>query len=180
MRTLKRILITLVAIILVVLIIAAFEKKNYAVERKILIEKPRAEVFSYIKLLSNQNLYSKWASLDPQMKKEFRGTDGTVGFISAWESKDKHVGKGEQEITRIKEGERIDYEIRFLKPFKSTSPAYMITDSLSENQTLLKWGFSGKMNYPMNIMLLFMNMEESIGKDFDTGLKNLKSILENK
>jgi hypothetical protein len=179
MRTLKRILIPVVAIILVVLIIAAFVKKNYAVEREIIIEKPRYYVFNFVKLLKNQNLYSKWANMDPDMKKEFHGTDGTVGFVSAWESKDKHVGKGEQEITKIEDGKRVDYEIRFLEPFKSTSPAYMSTDSLSVNQTLVKWGFSGKMSYPMNIMLVFMDMETSIGNDFYIGLKNLKQILEN-
>ena len=38
--------------------------------------------------------------------------------------------------------------------------------------------FDGKMNYPMNLMLLFMNMDKMIGKDFESGLKNLKTILE--
>ena len=51
----------------------------------------------------------------------FTGTDGTVGFISAWESDIKNVGSGEQEILNIVEGERLGYEIRFLKPFKLTS-----------------------------------------------------------
>ena len=30
----------------------------------------------------------------------------------------------------------------------------------------------------MNIMLLFMDMEKMIGSDLDSGLSNLKSILE--
>ena len=37
---------------------------------------------------------------------------------------------------------------------------------------------SGEMNYPLNIMRIFMNMSEVIGKDFQTGLDNLKVILE--
>ena len=48
-------------------------------------------------------------------------------------------------------------------PFRSQSDAYMVTESLNENQTLVRWGFSGRMNYPMNLFLLIMDMDESIG-----------------
>ena len=34
------------------------------------------------------------------------------------------------------------------------------------------------MAYPMNIMLLFLNMEKMLGPDLQTGLNNLKEILE--
>jgi hypothetical protein len=34
------------------------------------------------------------------------------------------------------------------------------------------------MKYPMNLMLLFMNMEKMVGNDLGNGLKNLKTILE--
>jgi hypothetical protein len=36
------------------------------------------------------------------------------------------------------------------------------------------------MKYPMNIMLLFMNMDEMLGKDLETGLVNLKAVMEKK
>ena len=122
--------------------------------------------------------FSKWASLDPLMKKSYIGTDGTVGFVSSWQSNIEEVGHGEQEITKIVEGERIDYELRFLKPFASTSSAYMTTEVVDENQTKVKWGFNGHMSYPSNLMLLFLDFEELIGNDFQTGLDNLKIILE--
>ncbi|WP_254500404.1 hypothetical protein, partial [Salmonella enterica] len=70
-------------------------------EREITINKSRQEVYDYIKYLKNQNNFSKWAKMDPAMKTEFRGTDGTVGFVSAWESAKKDVGKGEQEIKNL-------------------------------------------------------------------------------
>jgi hypothetical protein len=34
------------------------------------------------------------------------------------------------------------------------------------------------MKYPMNGMLLFMNMDKLLGKDLETSLTNLKHILE--
>ena len=116
--------------------------------------------------------------IDPAMKKEFRGTDATVGFVSSWESTNKDVGKGEQEIKGIKDGERIDYEIRFIEPFASTSSAFMSTEAVSENQTKVKWNFHGVMPYPMNLMQLVMDMDKAIGGDLLTGLTNLKKLLE--
>lgn len=178
MKIFKKILIALVIIITIPLLVALFVKKDYTVEREVAINQPKEVVFGYIKYLKNQNNFSKWATMDPDMKKTYRGTDGTVGFVSAWESQKDDVGTGEQEITKITEGERIDYELRFIKPFESTEKAYMITEGLGDNQTNVKWGFSGRMDYPMNLMLLFMDFEEMIGNDFETGLNSLKRELE--
>ena len=55
----------------------------------------------------------------------------------------------------------------------------MITEVVSANQTKVKWGFNGKFPYPMNLMLLFINMEEELGTALGDGLNNLQAILEN-
>ncbi len=178
MKVLKKILLVIVVLVVILLIVAAFTKKRYAVEREIVINKPKQEVFDYVKLLKNQDNYSKWAMMDPAMKKTYTGTDGTVGFISAWDSDKKDVGKGEQEIKKITEGERLDFELRFIKPFEATEHAYMLTEEASPASTKVKWGFDGHMNYPMNLMLLCMDFEKMIGDDLQTGLNNLKSNLE--
>jgi uncharacterized protein YndB with AHSA1/START domain len=178
MRILKIILIVILILIAIPLLTALFVKKDYGVEREITINKPKQEVFDYVKYLKNQDQYSKWAMMDPDMKKTYRGTDGTVGFVSAWESNKKDVGTGEQEIKKITEGERLDFELRFIKPFEATESAYMVTEPVSENQTKVRWGFSGHMNYPTNLVMLFMNFDKMIGDDLATGLQRLKTVLE--
>ncbi len=178
MKVLKIIGLSLLAIVVLVLIAGLFVKKEMHAEREVVINKPKGEVFSYVKLLKNQNDYSKWGTMDPAMKKEFKGTDGTIGFVSAWESQNSEVGKGEQTITAIKDGERIDYDIHFIKPMESNATAYMITEPVAENSTKIKWGFNGKMAYPFNVMRLFMDMDNMIGADFAAGLTNLKTKLE--
>lgn len=171
-------LLGILGLVVLVLIIAAFVRKDYSIMREINIQMAKLEVFDYLKLLKNQDNFSKWALMDPNIKKEYRGKDGTIGFVSAWQSNIKNVGKGEQEIKRITESDRIDFEIRFIKPFAGTAIAYMTTQTISEKETLVKWGFHSQMKYPMNLMLLFMNMEKMIGNDLSTGLSNLKNILE--
>jgi hypothetical protein len=44
------------------------------------------------------------------MVKSYRGTDTTVGFVSARASENPNVGLGEQQIIAIDEGKRIDFE----------------------------------------------------------------------
>ena len=174
------IIIVILVIIVIPLIIALFVKKEYAVEREIVINRPKQEVFDYIKYLRNQDNYSVWVMLDPAMKKEFKGTDAQPGFVSSWDSNNKKAGKGEQEITKITEGERIDLALHFIKPFEGRATAYMKTTALTPSQTTVRWVLNSAMKYPMNFMLLFMNMDKMIGNDLATGLVNLKTILENK
>lgn len=178
----KKIIIALgMIIVLAVIGVAAFAMfmpTDFAVEREITINRPKAEVFAYAKMLKNQNEWGPWFKKDPGMKQEFRGTDGEAGFVAAWNSEKDDVGQGEQEIKKIVEGERIETELRFTKPFESKSDAYMTMDAVGEGQTKVKWGFTGSMPRPMNLMLVVMDMDKAVGKDFDEGLGTLKAILE--
>jgi hypothetical protein len=111
----------------------------------------------------------------PDRKREFKGTDGTVGYIYAW-SGNKNAGVGEKEIRNIVEGKRIEMEIRFVKPMAATANIIMDTESLSDNQTKVYWSNAGKLNYPVNIFIPMM--EKSVAKDMDISLSTLKNILE--
>ncbi len=172
------ILIVILCIIAIPFIIALFTSKEFKVEREVTINKPKQEVFNYIKYLKNHDNFTVWASFDPAMKKEYAGTDGTVGFVSAWESTHKKVGTGKQTIKGIKDGEQLDMEVRFIKPWENTANAYMKTESVSPTETNVKWGFYNDVKYPMKVMRVFMNMEKMIGKDFDLGLSKLKQVIE--
>lgn len=178
MKTFLKILVALGALVIIIFAVPIFTAKEYSVEKTVVVSKPKFEVFNYIKYLKNQNNYSSWALLDTEMVRIYSGTDGEIGFISAWESEVEDVGKGEQEIIKIEDGRRIDFELRFKEPFESKDHAYMETTELEGNKTQVAWGFNGKMPYPSNIMLLFMDFEKIIGDDLQAGLDKLKVILE--
>lgn len=169
-------LYSIAGLLLLLIVLYQLGPARYDVSRSIEIQKPPQEVFEYLKLLKNQDHWSPWGKRDPGMKKEFRGTDGTVGAVSAWEG-NKEVGSGEQEITRIEPGRRIETELRFLKPWKSTSDAYMEVEP-SGSGTRVRWGFKGENGFPMRLMMLFMSMDKMVGKDFEEGLASLKALLE--
>ena len=89
-------------IILLVLLIHLLTNKELNIEDTIVINQPVEKVFDYIRHIKNQDNYSTWNMMDPDMKKEYSGTDGQVGFVYKWDSsKQKNVGAGEQEIKAI-------------------------------------------------------------------------------
>lgn len=78
------VLYIILGIIALLLLAGLVISKEISATKEIIINKPAGEVFNYIKYIKNQDNYSKWASLDPNMKSEQRGTDGTVGFVNHW------------------------------------------------------------------------------------------------
>ena len=175
MNILITIALVLIGIIALLLIIALFTKKEYFIQREVIINAPQQKVFDYIKLLKNQDYFNKWVMVDPNMKKEFKGTDGTKGFIYGWNG-NKKAGEGEQEIKNMVAGKSIETEVRFIRPFAGIAYANMATETLSDNQTKVVWSNSSAMKYPMNMMVTMI--EKMLAKDMDISLSNLKTILE--
>lgn len=172
-----KIIIVLVAIISVALVVAMFTKKKYNIYREITINKPASEVFNYLKYLKNHDHFNKWAMIDPNKKKSFIGVDGTVGFIYQYDG-NKEAGAGELEITALQENELINIETRFQRPFKNVGQTPYTLQSISANATNVKWGMSSELAYPLNMLLWFLDVDKTFGKDIQTSLVNLKSNLE--
>ncbi len=157
-------------------ILSLIAPKETLVHREILVEKPIDEVFEYVLYFKNQDQWSPWAAKDPNMDKEIIGTDGEVGCISRW-SGNKEVGVGEQELTYVDKNKIIRSELRFEKPFKSVSQAYLEFEEVSGG-TEVVWGFHAENKFPGKIFMLFMDMDKQLGGDFEKGLQQLKKVLE--
>lgn len=168
----------IVGIIVVILIIASMQKDEFTITREITIKRPASDVYNYAKLLKNGDKYNKWVMADPNMKKEFRGVDGTVGFVYAWDSENKQAGKGEEEITKLVEHTLIEHDIRFEKPIKSTAKVVMDIKRQDDSTTVFAWSFTNKMNMMMKVMHLFFNFEKLLGADMQHSLLSLKNNIE--
>ena len=174
---LQTIAIIIILLVGLILLAASMMEKEYSLSSSIIINRPQNVVFDYVKHLKNQERYSKWVMADPKVKLTYTGTDGNVGFRAAWESADKNVGVGEQEIMSIQEGIGYDAEIRFEKPFKGISTANVTTEAMSSNQTKVTTTFNSKTPFPMNIMVPMI--KKMLQKDMDMNSENLKRVLEN-
>jgi hypothetical protein len=136
------ILLVVAGFIALLLLLALFMKKEHYVKREIIIDAPIQKIFDYIRLLKNQDEFNKHAMTAPDRKREFKGTDGTVGYIYAW-SGDKNAGIGEKEIKNIIDGRSIEMEIRFVKPMAVSASIVMEKESLSDDQTKVSWSNGG-------------------------------------
>ncbi len=175
MHIIITILLIVAGIIALLLIIGLFMSRQHYVKREIIIHAPQQKVFDYIKFLKNQDEFNKHAMAGAERKKQFKGTDGTVGYIYAW-SGDKSAGEGEKEIINIIEGRCIEAEIRFTKPMVTSARIIMDTESLPGHQTKLSWSNAGTLKYPVNIFIPMM--KKHVTKDMDLSLAALKNILE--
>ena len=178
MKVLKKIIFLIIALVALILIMGLFVEDEYSVTKTIIVQRNSDDVFKYIKNLKNQSEYSAWEKADPQMKKSYEGNDGEVGFVSTWNSTNDDLGKGEIEIVEIEDGKRIDFKVRFKEPFEADTHVFISTEALGPSSTKVTWNFHGQVAYPMNMILLFMDMESEIGPDLEVGLKNLKKLLE--
>lgn len=176
MNVIISVLIEIGCMITLLLIIALFVKKEYNVNREIVINAPQQNVFDFLKLLKNHDKFNNWANLSPGRKWEYKGKDGIVGFIAAW-SDSKNIGAGEKEIIKIIEGKSIETQITAIKPIKFVATIIMDTESLSPNQTKVHMINSSTLKYPMNLINA-ISAKNAI-KEIDSSLLNLKKLLEN-
>lgn len=160
-----------------VLIVALFVKKGYHIQREVIINRPVDVVYDFLRHLKNQDKFSVWVMRDPNKKQEFRGTDGSVGFVYAWDG-NKESGSGEQEIKALVTNQRIDTEVRFVRPMAAVAQTPFTTEAFGPNQTKVTWAMVSAMKYPMNFVMLFLDFDKLLGKDMVTSLNTLKGLLE--
>lgn len=175
MNILLIILIVLVGLIALLFIAAMLSKKEYRATCDIIIAAPRHKVFDYLKLLKNQDHFNKWVMADPEMKRDFKGTDGTIGFVYGWNG-NKQAGEGELEIKNLLEGKKIETEVRFVRPMPAIAHSNWVMESINDSQTKLSWTNASKMKMPFNIMSSMI--ERMLVKDMNASLANLRAILE--
>lgn len=177
MNILYIILGSLAGLVGLVLVVALFVKKGYSIQREVIINRPVDMVYDYLRHIKNQDQFSVWVMKDPNKKQDFRGTDGTVGFVYAWDG-NKESGAGEQEIKALVQNQRIDTEVRFVRPMAAIAQTPMTLESTGPQQTKVTWAMVSEMKYPMNFMMLFLDFDKLLGKDMVTSLNTLKGILE--
>ena len=176
MKILKIIGWSILVMISIPLIAAQFVPKQYTVSVSEIIQSPRKDVYEYMRILENQKDYSIWVMADPDLKPEIIGTDGTKGAIQRWNSKLDEVGEGEQEITYL-DINRMDVDLRFIRPFKGRAKASNIFNPISENETSVTSVFYSDNTYPMNLPSYVFG-RKMIREAQQQNLRNVKAIIE--
>ena len=176
MKKFFKIMLWFFAIVFILLTVTMFVLgKKYHYEKSITINATPQKVWTHINSMKALNEWSPFMKLDPNMKRTYSGTSGDVGDSFTWDSNVRDAGKGEQKLLEIVPGERIKTAIHFIKPNEGQATSN-ITLTPEGAQTKVSWDMDTEMNYPMNLMKLFMDgfMDDAYGR----GLNSLKEISE--
>jgi hypothetical protein len=174
----KKILLTLVAIIAIILVIAAFQPAQFRVTRSATIAAPAAVIFPEVNDFHRWPDWSPWEKLDPTMKRTLEGPAAGVGAVYAWEG-NSDVGSGKMTITESKPAEVIRIKLEFFKPMPGLCPTEF-TFKPEGAGTNVTWTMTGDKNYISKVVCLFMSMDKMVGGDFEKGLASLKQVSEAK
>lgn len=171
MKPFKYFLATLVALVGLGLMLANFLPRNFETESTIVINRQSAVVYEYVRKIKNQRHYAVWHQNDPDFTHEFKGQDGTVGFVYRWNS--KIYTDGEMTITVVDEGRRMEMNA-YLADLDANVHAEFLVFPVNEQQTRVIWRFSGELQFPKNILLLGYDFQPI----FDQSIAQLKANLE--
>jgi uncharacterized protein YndB with AHSA1/START domain len=176
LETLVIIAVVLAIIIAIVLILAAGKPNTFRVERAATLNAPADKIFPLIADFHQWLNWSPWEGRDPALKRTYSGAERGKGAVYAWEG-NKNVGSGRMEILDANQPSKIVIKLDFLKPFEAhnTAEFTMLPQGSATNVT---WVMHGPAPFMSKLMQVFMSMDRMIGRDFETGLANLKAVSE--
>ena len=172
----KKYTLVIVTLIAALLAYASTKPDTFHVQRSASITAPAEKIFSIIDNFSQWPAWSPWEKIDPAMKKTLSGAANGTGAISEWDG-NSEVGTGRIEITESSPASRITMKLDMLKPFEAHN---IVEFTLASNggATNVTWAMHGHSPYVAKVMSLFMDCDKMVGKQFEEGLENLKTIAE--
>lgn len=175
MKVLKTIGLVVVGLIVLVLVLGLIAPREFEVERTTSINSSPEQVYAVVSDLNTWDQWSVWAQNDSTMVITPGEKMQGEGASYSWTSEES--GDGEQTILSVEENRRIETLIDFGSMGEANG--FWAFEPAGES-TSVTWGFKSKMPYPMNAMMIFYDMDEAVGKDFEQGLANLKELLESR
>jgi carbon monoxide dehydrogenase subunit G len=139
-------------------------------ETEIAAAPPR--VFGFLNDFGQWAKWSPWEKMDPSMQKNFSGASTGKGSAYSWKG-NKKVGEGRMEILDSQPSSSVQIDLQFIAPFKAHNQT-LFTLVPKDKTTHVIWSMTGKKNFMMKLMGVFMDMDKMVGKDFEKGLATLK------
>jgi hypothetical protein len=171
-------IIAIVVLVLVagVLVFAATKPDTFRVQRTASINASAERIFPLINDLHRFNTWNPYEKKDPAIKGSYSGTESGKGARYAFDG-NKDVGKGSLEITESAAPTRVAMQLRMTAPMQADNNIEFTLERRG-TATSVTWSMHGGMPFVAKLMSVFVDMDKMIGKDFETGLANLKAVAE--
>jgi hypothetical protein len=169
-------LLAVIAIALVALLgYAASRPDSFRVERSTRITAPAQQIAPLIDDFHAWSSWSPYEKLDPAMQRTYGGAARGVGATYEWNGNSK-AGAGRMEVVHA-DASRVAMKLDFTRPFRANNLAEftLVPDG---DATAVTWGMTGSSPFMSKLFGVFVNMDNLIGRDFETGLAKLKALSE--
>jgi uncharacterized protein YndB with AHSA1/START domain len=173
---LKKIAVTIVVLLAALLLFATTRPDTFQVARSVRIAAPPEKIFPYLEDFHHWGAWSPWEKMDPAMTRTYSGAASGPGAVYAWAG-NSDVGTGRMEITETVPPSKVMIALDFLSPFETHNTAEFLLGATGDSTTVT-WTMRGPNLYIGKVMGIFVSMDRMIGKDFEAGLVNLKSVAE--
>ena len=165
------VLAVIVAVIAVVLIIASTKPDTFRVARSTSVNAPPEAIYPMIADFHRWTEWSPYETLDADLKRSYGGAQSGPGATYAWDG--KKAGAGRMEIVDVTPPNLVSIKLDFTKPFKATNMAEFSMRP-EAGGTAVTWSMTGKQNLMAKVMGTFFSMDKFVGREFETGLANIK------
>lgn len=144
---------------------------RYTVSRSVEIEAPPEQILPLIVSFREWRRWSPFEDVDPQLTREYRGTDGEVGAEYEW-SGNRRAGAGVMRLAGVAP-EQVEVQVRFLRPFKSSSE-HSFDVAVTATGASVVWTMRWEQTGLMGLFGRLVPMVKVMGETFDKGLASLK------
>lgn len=166
----------LAACIVLLLGYAATQPDNFRVERSIVINAGPEVIVSNLQDFRRWQAWSPWEKVDPAMKRTYGGADSGPTANYTWEG-NSQVGRGRMEILSVTL-EKVTIMLDFYTPWEAHNIAEFTLVPQVDRTTKVTWAMFGPNPFISKLMTVFVSMDSMVAKDFESGLKSLKTISE--
>ncbi len=165
-----------IAVLIVVLVaVGMLLPRQVTVARSIEIDAPAAAIFPYINSLKAMGDWSPWLERDPNVQVSFNEIEAGEGAKMQWQSEQRDVGSGQQEITESKLNEAVVTALDFGEMGVAEAK---LTLTEAEGQTEVTWTLDTDMGAGPVGRWFGLMMDGMVGPDYEKGLANLKALVE--
>jgi uncharacterized protein YndB with AHSA1/START domain len=171
---LKTISLVVAALVATLLIVASTRPGAFRVERSITIDAPPERIFGLLADFRQWSAWSPYEKRDPAMRRTFEGAASGPGAVYAWAG-NREVGEGRMEVVQSTPPSRLTLQLDFIEPFAAHNTAEF-TLAPAQGGTRVTWAMWGPSPFMSRLIGLFVDMDTMIGRDFEAGLANLKTL----
>lgn len=170
-----RFLFVVAGVIVTLGLTIATRPSAFRIQRSVTVDAPSAVIFANLVDLHRWSAWSPYDKLDPGVQKTYLGPASGPG--SSYHYVGRKLGEGRMTVTGIRPNELVAIRAEFIKPFRATNHVEFSLKPAANGVTVT-WAMTGENNFVFKAFGLVANVDRMVGREFESGLRELKRVSE--